>query len=505
MIKGQIISGEFGGVCIRQKAESALELGELLVAEADGKKMLLQVYDLIFGSQISQNNLELISGMHLEDEQEVEFFDKAVRNYNLALAKPLVLLGEGAKLCKQLPVFFSPVRDVTKDDVSLESGDDSFIVGKLRSGSRVLDVEMRLPSSKVLSHHVLIPASTGRGKSNLVKTILWDLMSKSQCGVLVLDPHDEYYGRDGVGLSRHPHREKLVYYTPNDPPVGASTLRINISTLRPRHFQGVVALSDPQRQAMNAYYREYGKSWVEAIILEKPLKVEFHLATLAVLKRRIITLLDLEFDNHQVYANGIFTLQGGETTVRDIATHLEQGKIVVVDTSGFEGSVELLVGAMVASTVFNTYKRYKLKGKIKDKPVVSIVLEEAPRILGKKVIEQGGNIFSTIAREGRKFNVGLIAITQLPSLIPREILANLNTKIIMGIEMGPERQAIIDNSAQDLSTDGRAIASLDKGEAIVTSTFVKFPLPIKAPLFDDILKSVPSGNQKRSFSGIKLE
>ena len=63
--------------------------------------------------------------------------------------------------------------------------------------------------------------------------------------------------------------------------------------------------------------------------------------------------------------------------------------------------------------------------------VISIILEEAPRVLGKEVLEKGPNIFSTIAREGRKFRVGLIAITQLPSLIPREILANMNTKIIL--------------------------------------------------------------------------
>ena len=50
--------------------------------------------------------------------------------------------------------------------------------------------------------------------------------------------------------------------------------------------------------------------------------------------------------------------------------------------------------------------------------------------------------------------------------------------------MAPERQAIIDSASQDLSKDDRAIASLDKGEAIVTSNFLKFAVPIKIPLFD---------------------
>ena len=511
MIKGQILSGEFGKICIRQKADSMVELGELLVSESEVSKVLLQVYDLLFGSQVSQANLELISGMQLEEDSQVEFFDNSIRNYNLAIAKPLVSLGKQANLCKQLPWFFSQVREVKESDLQMfTKPKNPIFVGNLRSGSRVMDVPINLPGEKVLQHHILIPATTGRGKSNLVKTMLWDLLDKEYCGMLVLDPHDEYYGRNGLGLNKHPATDKLAYYTADNPPPGAYTLKINISILRPLHFTGVLSFSDPQVQAMNAYYREYGAGWIDAVVLEKPLKVEFNPATVAVLKRRLLSLLNLDFDGQQLYPKGIFSLQGGETTIKDIAQHLEESKIVVVDTSSFEGAVELLVGALVTTELFHRYKRYKLKGELDDRPVVSVVLEEAPRVLGKDVLEKGGNIFSTIAREGRKFKVGLIAITQLPSLIPREVLANLNTKIILGIEMGPERQAIIDSAAQDLSTDTRSIASLDRGEAIITSTFVKFPTPIKVPLFDDFAKQNPGNSpadegSRTSFAGVKLE
>ena len=99
------------------------------------------------------------------------------------------------------------------------------------------------------------------------------------------------------------------------------------------------------------------------------------------------------------------------------------------------------------------------------------------------------NIYSTIAKEGRKFKVGLTAITQLSSVIPKTILANMNTKIILGNEMKQEREAIIASASQDLSQDDKNIASLDKGEAIITSIFVPFAMPIKIPLFEDIVKS----------------
>ena len=109
--------------------------------------------------------------------------------------------------------------------------------------------------------------------------------------------------------------------------------------------------------------------------------------------------------------------------------------------------------------------------------------------MGKKVLEQGSNIFETIAREGRKFKIGIIAITQIPSEIPKNILANMNTKIILGLEMNSERQSVIESSPQDLSSDNRNIASLNKGEAIVTSTFTKFALPISIPFYEDVIKA----------------
>jgi uncharacterized protein len=108
-------------------------------------------------------------------------------------------------------------------------------------------------------------------------------------------------------------------------------------------------------------------------------------------------------------------------------------------------------------------------------------------VLGKAVLAQGSNAFDQLAREGRKFGVGLVAITQVPSLIQREILANMNTKIILGLEMSLERNAIIESAAQDISDLSSAIASLEKGEAIITSSFVRFPMPITMPLFTELI------------------
>jgi hypothetical protein len=87
------------------------------------------------------------------------------------------------------------------------------------------------------------------------------------------------------------------------------------------------------------------------------------------------------------------------------------------------------------------------------------------------------------------------------SVIPIEVLANMNTKIIMGNEMASERNAIIQSAAQDLSQDSRNIASLDIGEAIVSSVFTRFAVPIKVPLFEEVVKLSKSQKQELEYKG----
>lgn len=502
MTKGQVVSGDFSKIIARVKADTSLEIGELVVIDNNSEKFILQVFDLVYGSQISPQNLEMVAGMNLE-EGSFTIMDEKLRNYQLAFLKPILTLANGSRMCKKLPSFFSAVREIKKEDLSFITKPlHPLFLGKLRSGSKELDFDIFFPGKEVLSHHVLIPASTGKGKSNLMATILWDILEKDYAGMLVLDPHDEYYGRTGLGLKDHPCFERVSYYTPVKPPAGARTLKININKLKPDHFQGAIGLTDPQRQCLYVYYKKFGSNWISSVLREDKIEnVRFHEDTIAVVKRKLISLLGLDFENGQLSCAGIFDMVAGENTINDICQDLEQGKMVILDTSYFSGAVEILIGSLVTNEIFERYKYYKRIGVLDEKPVVSVVLEEALRVLGKNVLEQGSNVFDTIAREGRKFKVGLIAITQLPSEIPKPILANMNTKIILGIEMNSERQAVIESSPQDLSQDSRNIASLDKGEALVTSVFTKFAVPIKVPLFSEFVKKSKKEKVEHSYVG----
>jgi len=490
---GQIIGGEHGQILVRQKSDQVIELGDLLVGEAGGWKALMQVFNLMYGSQIDDKTLQMMSGMQLEGiAGRAEFMEKNLRSYVMAEVKVLVMFppGGGApKTPKVLPTFFSSVSLVKKEDLSfITKPECPIFLGKVRSGSKVLDVDVHLNGIDMFTHHVLIPATTGRGKSNLVKCMLWSMVGKHEIGALILDPHDEYFGRNGPGLKDHPSAsDGVVYYSP-DPPKGGLSLRINLSLVHPGYMSGIVNMTEAQREAIWTLYNRYGDKWIEKLYTvmddEKAQEMRVNIATVMVLQRRFTLLFNLKVMEGGIYSkNDVFTTKGGENFIADVMKHLEAGRKVIIDTSRMDHSAELLVGSMVASQLYYNYKEYKSEDKLKNAPVITFVIEEAPRVLGGE--EQ--TIFGTLAREGRKFKIGITAITQLCSLIKREILANLNTKIILGNEMEEERRAIIASASQDLSADYKLLGALDKGEALVSSVFTKFAIPIQIPLFEDVV------------------
>jgi len=127
---------------------------------------------------------------------DLEFMDPNLRQYVLASVKAVLTLKNGEpKIPKVLPPFLNDVESVSEEDLSFLSNQRTDLCRQRKKWSKVLDVPVFLNGEDLFRHHVLIPATTGRGKSNLVKVMLWHVVGNSNFGILVLDPHDEYYGR----------------------------------------------------------------------------------------------------------------------------------------------------------------------------------------------------------------------------------------------------------------------------------------------------------------------
>ena len=115
----QIVGGQHAEILVRQKSDTPLELGELVVAEEAGGILVLQVFDLLYGSQIQPEALQWASGLQLEENTKEGFLEENLRNYVLAKIKAVAHVRNGkAYTPKRLPAFFSSVRRLEDADLS---------------------------------------------------------------------------------------------------------------------------------------------------------------------------------------------------------------------------------------------------------------------------------------------------------------------------------------------------------------------------------------------------
>jgi len=482
---GVVSGGDFQGIIIRKDSDRNLEMGQLLVYEEGKRNIIIKVYNLLYGSTLPQPVIDTAQGYVREGSgPELSMYeeDEKVAYFLRGVAKPLLeVVGEAGQwrisLPKSLPAWWTGVREATEADFGFLRQEGTFM-GKLRSGSKVLQKDVMLPTEALLTHHVLVAASTGKGKSNLVKVMLYSIGKEGSAGALLIDPHGEYWGIHGRGL-RLLGDKAVLFSSSRNLPAGAYRLTVGLGSLVPDHFSGVLELTEPQQEGLEALYKAFGANWLIKLFKEEAswsnLK-DVREATLKVLRRKLSLLLRPEEGDVFVYS--------GEDVVSRMCDLIDQAKIVVLDTSTLGEGAELLLANVVAYEVLKRHRFAMHKGNLDDLPPVAVVIEEAARVLGEGVEP---NVIETVAREGRKFKVGILAVTQLPSLIQKELMANMNTKVIMGNEALSERQALVNSSPQDLAGEEAEIASLDVGEAIISSSFMKMAIPVKVPLFDDFV------------------
>ncbi len=501
---GRITGDSVTEIRFRVGPNEPVHLGEILIADStEGVQgpFYLRVTDLLYGADARDSQWgERVAGTMLQ-HAETKLFDAESRLYKLAVAAPLGYLGDDGRFRrpKTLPAHFATVRRPVQGDFSfLAPRRGDLEVGFLRSGDEPLPDRLGV-EPRVLSQHVGIFATTGMGKSNLLKVIAGSCLESGKVGLLVLDPHGEYADggsnvhRDGTalrGLLHHPLApERLAVYT-SRPVAGFSgrvhDLAVSASEVGATDFANVYHVSGAQEEALWALANRFGRRWlldVAALPVEELDAAlgrgKFHESTLNVLKRRAEQLLQQP------------AIHGDEavSTTRSILRHLEAGQVVLVDTSGLYPREELLVSAVLARALLNNYRAaYRDPDRFRRLPGACVILEEAQRVLNAR----GGseNVFAQIAREGRKFKVGLGAVTQQPRLIHDELLSQFNTLFILGLADPTDRERVRGGARQDLSQVTKEIQMLEPGEALLTMPGAPFALPLKAHLYETRIDEV---------------
>ena len=504
---GRVTGRSVTEIRFRTGPDEPVRLGEIVLAEAPGSApFYLRVVDLEYGADARDASWEdRVAGalMAHPGAEPLVLYDREERLFKVAVAAPLGHLDADGRFRKPktLPPHFATVRRPHAGDFAfLAPRPGDLELGHLRSGDEATPDRLGL-DPKALAQHVGIFATTGMGKSNLLKVLAGSCLDSGQVGLLLLDPHGEYAdggaathrdGRPLRGLLHHPRSDRLHVYT-SRPILGfggrVHGLVVSASEITAADFANVYHVTDAQQEALWAIAARFGKGWV-AEVGRRPVEEldgvlgrgRFHEGTLNVLKRRCEAILRQD----------VITPDPALSTTTAILGALEAGHTVLVDTSGLHPQEELLVSAVLARSLLERYRdAARDPARFRALPPACVTLEEAQRVLNQR----GGsnNVFAQIAREGRKFKVGLGAVTQQPRLLSDELLSQLNTLFILGLADPTDRERVKAGARQDLSQVAKEIQMLEPGEALVTTPGAPFALPLKAHLYEErILEARPA-------------
>jgi DNA helicase HerA-like ATPase len=328
------------------------------------------------------------------------------------------------------------------------------------------------------------------GKSNLMQVLAGAVMSRQgRYGLLIVDPHGEYR----KALASHPWAVEGLRTYANRALPGVSSLRLSLGELSVDDLRTAYDWSRPQEEALfelERHYRGEGLSFladfarVEDLTGFRDVELSGRVAlnTLQVTHRRarrIVGLRCIATDPR---------VSVGEAVLAD----LRQGRVVLVDVSGMGSTEEVLVASFLTRRVLDEWSRSYLEDEEAHQqlPVVGVVLEEAQRVLSASQ-DRESNVFPRLAREGRKFKVGLCAISQQPKLLDDELLSQFNTFFVLGLADEKDRNILRSSSKQDLSALGPEIQTLMPGECLLANLSAPFAVPAKVDLFDSHRRSVP--------------
>ena len=166
--------------------------------------------------------------------------------------------------------------------------------------------------------------------------------------------------------------------------------------------------------------------------------------------------------------------------------------ISVLDFSGVPSMAADLAIGVVLNLLFEVSLRSEADGPGIGRPSpVLIVLEEAHRYLGEGASSLTRDSANRIAREGRKYGVGLLLVTQRPTELPKTALAQCGTLIALRLSNAEDQGTVRAALPDTVAGLAAVLPSLRTGEAIVSGESVILPAralldrPDPKPLAED--------------------
>jgi len=443
----------------------------------------------------------------------------------------------------QYPTVGDEVHLVTAQDLNViyrrQQVSDTISIGRI-AGSDAISAEISV--SSLVNRHACVVGATGSGKSNLMAVLLRALTESgfSSARVLVIDPHGEYGsalpaahtqiiagdGAGGTPTLRVPYWalrfEELsrVAFGPVSE-TNEEYLRERVRGLKLEASRYLVSVPDEQAVTADSpipfsirrlwfELRDHEDTTFEDRGAEKPCRrlhdgnaeeliaPEYPPANLGSAApflnpaRRNIGR-QLEFLRSRIHDGRFaFLFQNSDDyhpdlhgrTVKDLdallAEWLGADKVLtVLDVSSVPSEVTaVVVGSVLSLTYEALFWGMDLPVGGKRQPLL-MVIDEAHRFLPAGADSAASRACQRIAKEGRKYGVGIMVVTQRPSDIDASILSQCGTMIALRVTNGTDRGVVTGSVPDDLGGLTALLPALRTGEGLVLGEALQVPSRVR--------------------------
>jgi hypothetical protein len=366
----------------------------------------------------------------------------------------------------------------------------------------------------LVSRRTFVFARAGFGKSNLVKLLFSNLYFttptvekrggfRKPIGSVIFDRDGEYFWPDDKGrpglCDVEFLKDKIVVFTSREAPSKfyqsfvAGNIRLDIRRLRPSDVVSI-ALS-PEKQDQQNVRKLKGlndNAWKELVdeIAENGNFAD---------PVRISQLLGLNPDQEaeMVAARANMTTivrmlhDPGSQMMDMLILALKEGKLCVVDVSQIRGSSALVLSGLILQKIFDHNQEEFTKARPETIPTIAVI-EEAQSVLNETAASTEGP-YVTWVKEGRKYDLGAVLITQQPGSISWQILSQGDNWFIFHLLSGGDltqlRRANSHFSADILSS---LLNEPIVGNGIYWSSAAgkPYPIPLRVLSFEDMYSAL---------------
>jgi len=349
--------------------------------------------------------------------------------------------------------------------------------------------------NELLGKHTAILGSTGSGKSGAVAAIVHSILENGAAGkyakwkprIIILDPHGEYGNAfaEHTRLSTDDETLRLPYWLLNFQETVAlligktefvATSQANIvkSALISAREEGAVCISlDPHLINVDSpvpYKLATLRAKIDASKPDQPSKQDSH--------NSILQKLDIMMTDARLR----FMMEEWSGDAKDPFPEVVKQLIGegpqprIVDLSGVPNEVAGVSSAVIARTLFNL-KIWQTPCEREADPVL-LVCEEAHRYVpnrGEAQYEAAQEAIRRIAKEGRKYGIGLLLVSQRPSEVEATVLSQCNSWIVLRITNDADCEYVRSILPDSMSGLTKMLSGLRRQEAIFVGQAAVLP------------------------------